>query len=128
MSSEPSLGVLQERLKALEERLTQHETTSLREAKLVEDAVDRARHEVDRRLEAMNEFRDQLSTERSAYVTRDTLDARLLSVMVRIDTVGSRLEQLERDRANLTGRLWSMGVGFGIVIMLANLLLRFVWK
>ena len=121
MSAEPTVEVLRERLKALEERLTQHEVTSLREAELVETAVERARQEVDRRLEAMNELRRQVTDERGMYVTRDRMDAN-------IQSMASRIEIMERAWANLTGRLWSLGVGLGIVVILANLLIRFVWK
>jgi len=110
-----------ERIKALEERLTQHEVVQQREIQQAKETVEHSRMEMDRRLAEMNEFRAQLSNERATYVTRDMLDARLMAV-------ASRLEMLERSWSNMSGRLWSMGVGLGAVVILLNIAIRFIWK
>jgi len=110
-----------ERIKALEERLTQHEVVQQREIQQAKETVEHSRQEMDRRLAEMNEFRAQLTTERASYVTRDMMDARQA-------IMAERIANLERSWSNMSGRLWSMGVGLGALVVLLNLVLRFVWK
>jgi chromosome segregation ATPase len=109
--------VLQERLKALEERLSQHERTQSREADLDSKSVERTRGEMERRLAEMNELRSQINSERSLYVTRDMLDARLQAALTRI-------ESLERDKANIQGRFYAAGVALSVLVILINWVLR----
>lgn len=134
-SAEAAISVLQERVKALEARLTEHQRIQAREMEADQKSVERTRQEMERRLSEMNEFRAQLSTERSAYVTRDILDARLSGLLERIEQnpvanrgkielLQGRVEQLERDRANLQGRFYSLGVGLSILVLVINWALR----
>jgi len=37
-----------------------------------------------------------------------------------------RIKELEKFKDNLNGRLWALGVGLGIVVILANYLVRFM--
>ena len=55
-----------------------------REHEQIETALRRAEQEMDRRLVAMNELRDQINRERSLYVTRDVLDGIVGSLALRI--------------------------------------------
>ncbi len=132
---EAAISVLQERVKALEARLSEHQRIQGREQEADQKSVERTRQEMERRLSEMNEFRAQLSQERTAYVTRDMLDARLSGIgerieqnpranVARIDLLQGRVEQLERERANLQGRFYSLGVGLSIVVLVINWALR----
>jgi hypothetical protein len=63
-----------------------------------------------------NQFREQLTEERALYLRREQLEPLFL-----------RLDVLERDRANLQGKLWALGVAFstvtGLLTFLANYLI-----
>ena len=129
------LSALRQRLIALEDRLTEYQKTGVRESELEAKAVERTRQEMERRLNEMNEFRAQLATERATYVTRDMLETKISSVMARleqnplanaarIEAIQKRVEELERDRANLQGRFWAGGVALSALVTLLNWLLR----
>lgn len=87
---------------------------------VVHAAEDRARQlaaqEIDRRLDAMNAFREQLMEERGRYVLRDLHDKLE-------DNVDARLKTLENMRSNLEGRVWMVGA----LVVLAQLVIHF-WK
>jgi hypothetical protein len=50
-------------------------------------ALEVARTEINRRLEGMNELRDQIQSERGRYVTRELLDQRLAALERRVGRV-----------------------------------------
>lgn len=59
----------------LTERATRNWENHKREHVLIQDAVTKAEKAVDKRLEAMNELREQITTERGMYLTRALYDA-----------------------------------------------------
>ena len=128
MSPEPTVQVLQERLKALENRLDEHNVVQQREILQAKETVHDTRQEMDRRLLEMNEFRQQLTNERATYVTRDMLDARLQAVESRQEAANEIVSSIERKLANQEGRFWAMGVAFSVAVIILNIALRFVWK
>jgi chromosome segregation ATPase len=139
MEPEPIPAVLAERLKGLEERLTEYQTVQLRERAQAAVTTRETRDEVDRRLLDMNELRRQIETERGNYVSRAMLDARIdqteshsdgriREIAARLEGVVSRLDVLDRLWANLQGRLWALGVGLTVMVIVLNLMLKFIWK
>ena len=71
-------------------------------------ALDLASTELNRRLEGMNELRQQLDRQAGTFVTREYVDAT-------IQRIDSRISALQEYRANMEGRVWAIGAGFAIV-------------
>lgn len=57
-------------------------------------ALNVAKGEIDRRLEGMNELREQITSERGTYVTREVLDQKLSAIEGRV----ARVEFGNRDK------------------------------
>lgn len=93
-----------------EERWTAHRREHVLEDKALEVAAD----DVDRRLEAMNELRDQITSERAEYLTRTSFEDKH-------DGLDRRVGALEQSRSNMEGRMWAIGAG----VVLVELALRF---
>ena len=62
-------------------------------------ALNLARGELDRRLEGMNEFREQLRNQAQTFVTREYSE-------VRNQNIEDRVRSLENKKSNLEGRMW----------------------
>jgi hypothetical protein len=118
---ERELAATKERLQALQERLTQHELVQQREIHMALESTNLARQEMERRLGEMNEFRAQLSQERTNYVNRDLLDSRLKEI-------GTRIELLEKVWANMQGRLQAGHAAWAVGVLILSLLMRYVWR
>lgn len=71
-------------------------------------AMNLARGEINRRLEDMNELRQQITSERGQFLPRELFD-RMHSLFE------DRLRSLENDRANLQGRMW---IGGALLLMI----------
>ena len=87
------------------------------------EAAALARTEMNRRLEGMNELRDQIQTERSGYVQRDMYDHEHATLR---DSMDARLKVLETGGANLQGRMWMMGAVISAILSLLMIALRFI--
>jgi hypothetical protein len=89
---------------------------------------------MERRLETMNEFRQQLSSQAITFVNRNELELIITKIEDRFDTLGQanrdRIEQLEKEYSERKGgRIWETViltciVSAGIMI-LAHLLFKF---
>src|SRR5947209_3899361 len=77
----------------------------LRRARREDDLIarEKASQAVDRRLESMNEFRDQLREQASTFVTREFIEEQLKLRDVYQKTVSERFERLERWQAKVLG-------------------------
>jgi hypothetical protein len=79
-------------------------------------AIDKAEQSVDRRLEGMNEFRDQLTKERSAYITTDSFQQFHKSLEDNLravdDRINVRITSIERWQSKIVGAL-----GFAVVFV-----------
>jgi hypothetical protein len=91
---------------------------------LDKEALALARKEIDRRLNEMNQFRDQIERERGEFVRRDMYDEQHTALRVEMD---ARLKLLESVRSNLEGRLWAIGAVIATLATAINLLLHY-WK
>jgi hypothetical protein len=86
-------------------------------ADLAEKALNAAAQSMERRLDSMNEFRDQLKDQGNTFSTRMELE--------KLEgTSDTRLKSLETSRANLDGRMAMIG----IFILAINILLGHYWK
>ena len=88
------------------------------EIKSMQKALDLARKELDRRLEGMNEFREQLRMQASTFVTRDTSE-------VHYKSIENRLRILENNKNNLEGRMWIIPAII-VLIQLAILIFKII--
>lgn len=100
------IGAVEGRIDRLEDHWAQrgaiHETAHSREHALTEEAIDRAREAMEKRLDGMNEFRGQLSDQAARFVARAEFD---------IATATFRRELAQTSRF-----VW---MGLGIVSLLA---------
>ena len=99
----------------------QGQTISLRDYvdsqfKAHNEAINLARANIELRLSAMNELREQINRERGQYLTRDRFDASHIAIE-------SRLANLDKFAANIQGRIWAMGA----VVVVIQILLQ-VWR
>jgi len=69
------------------------------EIKSMQRALDVARQELERRLEGMNEFREQLRSQANTFVIREAND-------VMNKEMERRVRIIETNRSNLEGRMW----------------------
>jgi len=85
---------------------------------------------INRRLDEMNELRDQITEERGRYITRDQLDSRLGQTIAEYHALAernaARLSILESQVSNLQGRLWAFGAAVTVLIAGAALLVKFL--
>lgn len=96
------------------------------------EATDKANSAMDKRLDHMNEFRDQLRDQAAKFVTRDLVDERIVALEKllngKTDSNGERIGRLETKGSNLDGRFWAIGavvIVVNLLIAVAGLLLRF---
>ena len=82
-------------------------------------AVSLANAQLERRLDLLNEFRAQSLDEQDRFATREVMDSRL-------DGVIERLNRTERWQAGMEGKFAMISVGGGILIVVVNVVLRFV--
>ncbi len=87
-----------------------------------------ARDEINRRLNEMNEFRAQLSQERTQYVTRDWHDRERDTLRDAMNALGidvdRRLKILENASSNWQGRWWAVGAIVALALAAGGLLMR----
>ncbi len=89
------------------------------------DSLSLARQDVDRRLEEMNQFREQIARERGEFLRRDMYDEQHNAIRNEMD---ARLKILEQGKSNLEGRMWMMGAGISAIAVGLNLLLHYLGK
>lgn len=107
-----------------------HADAHAREHELTTIALEKAERAMEHRLENVNEFRGQLRDQAATFASRDLMDERLGVITTRIEreveSIDARLKVLEHNAANMSGRLWSMGVGVGLLIIVINLAFRWL--
>lgn len=82
-------------------------------------ALALATTEMKEKLQEMNALRQQITAERSTYVTRDILDARMLAVNA---DLGTRLKTLEDARGRQEGRGSGYGASWQVAISVCAIL------
>ena len=92
-----------------------------REHALLSEAIRVAQSNVDKRLEAMNQLREQINQERTRYMARDYYEREH-------KTLSDRVTLLEQVSANFQGRLWMMGAFIGFAIAVISWVVEFLRK
>lgn len=108
-------------LSAMEKQSTARWDAHAREHILLKEAIDAAHAVLEGRLEAMNEFRKQIQTERHEFIKKDEYD-------IRRDQLDKRINKLENDKSNLDGRFWMLGSVLTGLTILLPLLLHYLVK
>ena len=94
-------------------------------------AVRTAAGNLEHRLEAMNELRDQINRERGLYLTSDVFHAETKAHAAADDRVHGnvdlRLRMIETTMANYAGRFWAVGILATLASLAVNLAIRF-WR
>ena len=135
-------------------RLDEHRETLLRERGMVRDylaqlrdadqvAISKAEESVNKRLEAMNELRAQITSERGEFVRSDTYSARHDELIARINfleqaNVGlqgqvaaltalpARINLLENNASNIQGRMAVVAAVITVIITFVVIAVNFV--
>lgn len=81
---------------------------------------------LEKRLESMNEFRDQLRDQAAKFITRTEIEDKVAASQPVLATVNGRLGGLENARANLEGRMWAIGVFVTIISVAVSIAVNFL--
>jgi hypothetical protein len=98
------ITTLEGHLENIEDKISSLETLLKERMEAQKLAVNKATEANDIRLDAMNQFREQLSEERALFVTRDMLQAELKTVRAEIESVKSILMPLQKSQSYNRGR------------------------
>lgn len=109
----------QQALAAIERRFVQFLENHAREVERNERELARTQADLNRRLEGMNEFREQLRLQAATFVTRELYEPNHTELR-------RRLDMLEQKQANFAGRAFATAAVIGVVIALAQLLIHFM--
>jgi hypothetical protein len=88
-----------------------HLEAHIREHAATEEALNKAAAAMEKRLEGMNEFRDQLKTQAASFITRDVFDAKMQAMqdqlgLLRDEHVGfMSTERFEREHKALIDKI-----------------------
>lgn len=106
-------------LHALRELLNERQIAHDREHAMLRDALGKAEGAVNQRLEGMNELRAQINAERGAYLSTSTYEAKH-------EVLVEKINRLEQQGANTSGRFWALGVGLTLIVITINVALHFL--
>lgn len=116
--------IARERLRAIANLLAERDRRYTERFEGQENANGIALAAANERLERMNQFRDQLTSQAASFVTRDTLAAELKSIVV-------VMTRLENSASNTAGRGQGYGslisyaiAGAGVVIAIAAVMMK----
>ena len=128
---EQTKQILDACLKTIDTRIDGLEKQTALMIEAVEDATRLAAGILERRLEGMNEFRDQLKDQASQFVTRDELGLQLKSIndnITELRTFKDRLEgKASQQSVNIAWGIAAVGIIISItatVISLVSLITR----
>jgi hypothetical protein len=113
-----------------EKRMSERECVELRDyievqLKALKEATNLARENMERRLEGMNEFRNQLNSQANTFMTRDAFEARHLLIQTQVDDLRA-FKATSEGKASQLSVIISFIVGAaGVIIGLWQLSLRY---
>ena len=110
----------------IESRMDEREKSHRSQLDNAERNLQLAADALREKLEHMNQFRQQIDTERALYVRRDGLDTLAKLHGIDIDRLAQRIEKLENWQANVLGRQIVFGGAVVVVSVLINTVLRLV--
>lgn len=77
--------------------------------------------EINRRLDEMNNFREQVTDERANFVDKETYQ-------VKMDDLIRRMDKFENWRSNLEGKMWMLGAVITGLTVIINLVIKLLFK
>ena len=117
MGPSPEIRRLEEKIEALDRLFTERFT-------LRDEAIEIAREDVERRLDGMNEVREQISSERGRYLTREMYDERHQVLTDLVGSLENRVSAIEGGSlikaATIGWLLAGMGLLITIVVVVVN--------
>lgn len=98
------------------------------------EAITKAETATEKRFDSVNEFRQTLSDQTRTFMPRTEAEQGLHTVIERMEAtqvhvtqgdmrLDERLQRLEQQASNMQGRLWALGVGVPLVILIVNILM-----
>ncbi len=112
--------------------LTQYKEAHEREHALLADSVTHTKENLDLRLIGMNQFREQINSERGKYLTNDRFDVKhqaledsLCKEMARNE---DRITVLENQLSNLKGKMAALAASLTVGLVVFELVLRYFVK
>ena len=116
----------------METMLEQYEKSHEKEHQLLAQNVSATKENLEFRLESMNQFRAQIADERGSLVNLEKFEVLMKGIEKLVETHyqsnQNRINVLEKALSNLSGRWAGITAAFGVVLILLELLLRFVVK
>lgn len=138
--AEKTLNELQVDIEVLKEKVLQLTSAASQYRALTKEAIDKADADMNRRLEGMNEFRAQLDRQAGTFITNKEIEALKAGMEIALkqllekndlaltnlnDKLFSmtnanlkRIEELEKSKNNMDGRLWVIGGAWALVLIL----------
>jgi hypothetical protein len=110
----------------LESRMDEREKAYFAQLSAAKEQLNSTAEELQNRLTGMNEFRQQIESERALYVRREQFDELLRSRQLIVDALIVRLEGLETWKANLLGRQLVFGGAVIVIAAIVTAALRMV--
>jgi deoxyribodipyrimidine photolyase-like uncharacterized protein len=118
---------LQEYFEAM---FAQYKESHEREHVLLAKSVEHAKEAMNMRLEAMNQFRQQIQTERGSMLTCDKFETKHqaleMLVAARAKLAEDRVNVLEVQLSNLKGRMGAIAAAISVGLVIFELVMRFV--
>lgn len=104
----------------------QHAKEHDRDHRATEQAITVAVAALDKRLDAMNEFREQLNSQAATFVRRDMLDQYRAEQDRKHNEQAEQINDLRRQNATEAGRMLGISAAFGVVAVILSAAIRFL--
>ena len=109
------------------ERLfTEHEKHHQRDHLATMRALDTNSREMERRLEALNELRDEVTKDRAQFVRSETFDARMEAITLEFKGIRSDIGGIREELSNARGRQATWAVVLTVVLVLVTIASRYI--
>lgn len=106
----------------------QYKEAHEREHELLADNVNHTRENLDLRLIGMNQFREQILSERGLMVSNDKCEAHMAVNQGQTESYRMRLNALEVAVSNMRGRMTATAAAISVGLVIIQLVLHFVVK
>ena len=116
-----TLDGISERLLCLERLVEEKTRTS-------DMAIEKATDTMNLRLEGMNEFREQLNKQTKTFMTRAEVELKIDALEEKCTSIDKRIQGVEMIKADITGRIWTLGVVMTILVIALEFIGHFVLK
>ena len=115
------VALVEQKIETLRQELALRWEAHVREHEMLAGALSRSDADLERRIHELNQMREQIASERGAYLTRDRYEAGN-------EQLRQRVQVLEQMNANYQGRFWMLALIPSVMVVVINVflyLLRF---